>query len=123
MIFVVNEVGRVVFVNRWMTEYYGLTAEAMLSRATEDIHCNAGQAEAFVQDDMDVIRTGTPLVREELNTAPDGRVHTFHTVKVRLERPDGRVHCLGIATDITAQKEAERARRELEAAAWRSQKL
>ena len=123
MIFVVDETGRLVFVNRWLVDYYQTTPEAMLSRATEDVHAHTKQAESYVQDDIEVIRTGKPLVKEEMNTAPDGRVHWFHTVKVPLARADGRVHCLGIATDITGQKEAERARLQLEAGLWQSQKL
>jgi two-component system, cell cycle sensor histidine kinase and response regulator CckA len=122
-IFVVDELGRLVFVNRAIAEYYATTPEALLSKATHDIHANRAQAKAYVQDDLDVIRTGKPLVKQELNTAHDGRVHWFHTVKVQLARPDGRVHCLGISTDITAQKEAEQARLELEAQVWQSQKL
>lgn len=123
MIFVVDETGRLVLVNRSLAQYYGQSPEEMLSRATEDVHAHYLQAQGFVRDDIDVIRTGKPLVKEELNTAPDGREHWFHTVKVPLTRPDGRVHCLGIATDITARKEAERARRTLEAGMWQSQKL
>jgi PAS domain S-box-containing protein len=123
MIFVVDETGRLVFANRSLAQYYGQSPEGMLSRATEDVHVHSGQAQGYVQDDIDVIRTGRALVKEELNTAPDGREHWFHTVKVPLMRPDGRVHCLGISTDITARKEAERARRKLEAGMWQSQKL
>jgi two-component system, cell cycle sensor histidine kinase and response regulator CckA len=123
MIFVVDEAGRLVFVNRSTAEYYGTTPEGMLSKATEAVHVDSAQAEEYVQDDIEVIRTGKPLVKDERNTAPDGRVHWFHTVKVRLVRPDGRVHCLGIATDVTAQKEAEQARIALEAQFWQSQKL
>jgi two-component system, cell cycle sensor histidine kinase and response regulator CckA len=123
MIFVVDEAGRLVFVNRSVAEYYGAPPEGMLSRATQDLHVHMAQAHSYVQDDLDVIRTGKTLVKEELNTAPDGREHWFHTVKVPLTRPDGRVHCLGIATDISARKEAERARRVLEAGMWQSQKL
>ncbi|HWO10770.1 MAG TPA: PAS domain-containing protein, partial [Polyangiaceae bacterium] len=123
MIFVVDELGRIVFASRTLAEYYATTPEALLSKATEAIHANTVQAKSFLQDDLDVIRTGRPIVKQELNTAPDGRVHWFHTVKVQLTRPDGRVHCLGISTDITAQKEAEQARLELEAQVWQSQKL
>ncbi|HTV19752.1 MAG TPA: ATP-binding protein, partial [Polyangiaceae bacterium] len=49
--------------------------------------------------------------------------HWFHTVKVPLVRPDGRVQCLAIATDVTARKSAEDARRRLEAETWQNQKL
>jgi PAS domain S-box-containing protein len=123
MIFVVDEAGRLVFANRSVATYYETTPESLLRRGTEEVHANAAQAEGFVQDDIEVIRTGREIVKEELNTAPDGRVHWFHTIKVPLVRPDGRVQCLGISTDITARKQAEDAQRQLEAAMWQSQKL
>ncbi len=123
MVFVTDEMGRLVFVNRYMASYYETTPEAMMSRATEDVHANVVQAEGFVIDDALVIRTGKELVKEELNTAPSGQIHWFHTVKVPLFRSDGRVLCLGIATDITARRRAEEAKLELEAQMRQSQKL
>jgi len=122
MIFVADETGRIVFGNRAFTDYYR-TTPAALGRSTEDLHRDTGQAKAFIEDDVEVIRTGKELVKDERNTAPDGSEHWFHTVKVRLVRPDGRVQCLGIATDVTARKNAEDARRELEAETWQNQKL
>jgi two-component system, cell cycle sensor histidine kinase and response regulator CckA len=114
MIFVVDERGRVVFANRAVADYYQMAHHLIVSQATEDLHADSGQAKAFVDDDIEVIRTGREIVKEERNTAPDGSEHWFHTVKVPLVRPNGRVHCLGIATDITARKNAEDARRRLE---------
>jgi PAS domain S-box-containing protein len=123
MIFVADERGRVVFANRAVADYYQVPNELIVSQATEELHADSGEAKAFVDDDLEVIRTGRELVKEERNTAPDGSEHWFHTVKVPLVRPDGRVQCLGIATDITARKSAEDVRRRLEAQAWQNQKL
>jgi PAS domain S-box-containing protein len=123
MIFVVDERGRLEFANRSLAAYYGTTPEALLDRATEDVHADETQAKTYVQDDIEVIQLGKEIVKEELNTAPDGREHWFQTVKVPLLLPDGRVRCLGISTDVTARKRAEEARLALEARAWQSQKL
>ena len=123
MIFVVDERGRLEFANRSLAAYYGTTAESLLDRSTEDVHSDTSQAKTYVQDDIEVIRLGREIVKEELNTAPDGREHWFQTVKVPLVLPDGRVRCLGISTDVTARKRAEEARLALEARAWQSQKL
>jgi two-component system, cell cycle sensor histidine kinase and response regulator CckA len=123
LIFVADERGRVVFANRAVADYYQMPHDQIVSQATEDLHADSGQAKAFVDDDIEVIRTGKELVKDERNTAPDGSEHWFHTVKVPLVRPDGRVQCLGIATDITARKNAEDARHRLEAQAWQNQKL
>jgi PAS domain S-box-containing protein len=123
MIFVADERGRLVFANRALADYYQMPHDLVVSQATEDLHADSGQAKAFVDDDVEVIRTGKEIVKEERNTAPDGSEHWFHTVKVPLVRPDGRVQCLAIATDITARRNAEDARRRLEEQAWQNQKL
>jgi PAS domain S-box-containing protein len=123
MIFVADERGRIVFANRALAEYYRSTPDLVLSQATEELHADSGQAKSFVDDDVEVIRTGKEIVKDERNTAPDGSEHWFHTVKVPLVRPDGRVQCLAIATDVTARKNAEDARRQLEAETWQNQKL
>jgi len=123
LIFVVDGRGQVVFANRSIARYYGTTPEALVARSTHDVHTNTGQADDFLRDDLLVIQTGKELIKEELNTAPDGSAHWFQTVKVPLVRPDGRVECLGISTDITARKLAEQAKLELEAEVLQSQKL
>jgi PAS domain S-box-containing protein len=122
-IFVVDESSRLVFVNRWAADFYGTTPEEMLSKSALEVHGDAEQAAGYMRDDLQVIRAGKELVKEELVTANDGQPRWFQTVKVPLERPDGRIHCLAISTEITAHKQAEEARLELEAKISRSQKL
>jgi two-component system cell cycle sensor histidine kinase/response regulator CckA len=109
--------------NRAGADYYAMSPEAMLSKATQEIHGDADLAAGCVRDDLLVIRSGKKIVKEEVSTAPDGTLHWFHTVKVPLVKPDGHVLCQSIATDITARRDAEAARRELETQMWQSQKL
>ena len=122
-IFVLDESSRLVFVNRWAANFYGTTPEAMLSKSAREVHHDAQQAAGYQRDDLEVIRSGKELVREELVTANDGRPRWFHTVKVPLVRPDGRIQCLAISSEITARKQAEDARLEAAAKISRSQKL
>lgn len=114
MIFVVDSVGRAVFANQYTAQYYGTTVEELIAKSTESVHRAESEAKEFVSDDQRVIRTRTKIVREELNTAPNGEQHWFQTVKVPLVRPDGTVDVLGIATDITERKRAEDMLRESE---------
>jgi PAS domain S-box-containing protein len=114
MIFVVDSQGRAVFVNQYTAQYYGTTPEELISKSTQDVHRRETEAEEFVSDDQEVIRTRRKIVREELNTAPNGEQHWFHTVKVPLYRSDGTVDVLGISTDITERKRIESALRESE---------
>jgi PAS domain S-box-containing protein len=115
MIFVVDSEGRAVFANQYTAQYYGSTPEALIARPTQAVHAQPVESDEYLRDNLEVIRTRRRLVREETNTAPDGRQHRFHTTKVPLERPDGRVEVLGISIDITEKVEAEAALRESEA--------
>ena len=123
MIFVKDRRGQVVFVNEYTARYYGTTTRELMAQTTESVHHEGSEAEAFVSDDHEVIRTRLKIEKEELNTAPGGEQHWFHTVKVPLVRSDGTVAVLGIATDITQLKRAEDDRRSLEAKIQHSQKL
>ena len=107
MIFIVNGQGRLLFVNRYAAQYYGATPEQLMAKSTEEIHGRQSEAQRFVSDDREVARTRQRIVREELNTAPNGEQHWFHTVKVPLLMQDGTVNVLGISTDITERKEME----------------
>jgi PAS domain S-box-containing protein len=107
MIFVVDGESRIIFANQFMAEYYGSTPEELISKTAQMIHPTATEVLTFVSDDQLVSRTRTKIVKDEKNTAPNGEQHWFHTIKVPLLRPNGTVHVLGIATDITELKRAE----------------
>ncbi|MBI3373887.1 MAG: PAS domain S-box protein [Betaproteobacteria bacterium] len=107
MIFVKDAQGRAVFVNRYLAEYYGASPGHLLSKLTEEVHGETEESAKFAFDDMEVIRTRKAIVKEELNTAPSGERHWFHTIKIPLVRANGNVEVLGIATDITERKQAE----------------
>ncbi len=58
--------------------------------------------------DRHVLETGEEISREESFTLTNGEVHWFYTTKRRLDGTDGTVHVLGVTTDVTSLKEAQR---------------
>jgi PAS domain S-box-containing protein len=107
MIFVVDGQGKVLFANQYIATYYGTTPEQFVSKSTQAVNRSQTEAQAYIDDDREVILRRQKIIREELNTAPNGEQHWFYTIKVPLFRPDGTVDVLGIATDITERKQAE----------------
>src|SRR5664280_566253 len=75
------------------------------------------QAEAYRADDREVIESGRSIVlKEELQTKPEGNTITLLITKSPLRGPSGEVSgILGTYMDVTELKHAEDARRESEA--------
>lgn len=111
LIFVVDDSGECILANRRAAEHYNATPGG---DAAKQVQAADAGALAFMKGSAEVIRTGTPVVSVEKQTAPDGGSGWFHTILVPLSRPDGKVAALGIATDITGLKRAEESLREKE---------
>ncbi len=118
-IFVKDQDGRYLLVNRAIAELYGTTPEEMVGKTdlefADMLRLSPEEAEQFVADDREVIASRrAKFVAEEPFTLPDGTTRWFQTVKVPLNwmgAVDGdhaSQQCmLGVATDITQRKEAE----------------
>ncbi len=117
--------GRFILVNRAVADVYGTTVEDLLGRTDADFARSAAEAEAFRRDDLDVIRGGRPkLIPEERITAADGKVRWLQTLKIPfLVSGTGAPAVLGVSTDITARRQAEAERAELELQLRRAQKM
>ncbi len=78
--------------------------------------CPSDYARPFVEDDLEVIRTGEPLInREEPFLRMDGQERTFLTTKLPLRNGAGEVVGLvGLSRDITESKQADEALRDRE---------
>jgi PAS domain S-box-containing protein len=101
--------GRFTLVNRAVAEAYGSTVEGLLGKTDADFNPNREEVEAFRRDDLEVMDSGREkVVAEELITDAHGQRRWLYTVKRPLRGPDGAAdQILGVATDITARKEAE----------------
>ena len=98
------------YVNRKVAELFGSTQDAVVGRTDADFFDAATVARLRVND-LRVVQHGERVEEEEANLSADGgEEHTYLSVKLPLRRPDGTVHALcGISTDITRQKQSERA--------------
>ncbi|HLA44405.1 MAG TPA: PAS domain S-box protein, partial [Aggregatilineales bacterium] len=109
MIFAKDRQGRFLLANRASAEAYHLTVEEMIGKRVQEIHPAAGEVDSFMQNDRQVLDSQQPLViPEEYFTDISGNEHILQTIKIPYqtsEREDCAV--LGVAVDITEQKNAE----------------
>lgn len=102
--------GRFLLANRAVGEAYGTSVENLLGRHHADLHHNAQEVLRMLADDREVIESGKmKLIPEESFTRRDGSRRTLRTVKIPYHVPGERRRAvLGLAIDITEEKEVER---------------
>ncbi len=124
-IFVKDRAGRFTLVNEAIAEAYGTTVEGLIGKTDGDFNSNAEEVEHFRRDDLEVMDTlREKLIPLEVITDSKGNHRYLQTIKRPLVDADGIArHVLGVATDITALKEADDARRAIEAQMLQAQKL
>jgi PAS domain S-box-containing protein len=124
-IFVKDRQGRFTLVNEAIAEAYGTSVEELIGKTDADFNANPEEVAHFRADDLEVMETQQEkLIPLEMITDSKGNVRYLQTIKRPVVDADGVArHVLGVATDITAVKQAEDARRALEAQMLHAQKL
>jgi PAS domain S-box-containing protein len=124
-IFVKDRELRFMLVNEAVAEAYGTTVEDLIGKTDADFNANTEEVEWFRRDDLEVMDTlREKFIPEEVITDAQGRVRYLQTIKRPLLDANGEGKwLLGVATDITALKQAEEERRSLEAQVQHAQKL
>ena len=109
-IFAKDDEGRFLLANRAVAEAYGMAVEDILGRHHGELHGHAQELERMRADDRAVIASGRmKLIPEETFTGADGRIRTMRTVKIPYRVPGEESRAvLGLAIDITEEKEFER---------------
>lgn len=105
-IFVKDAAGRFLVANEALARSMNLSVEQILNQPNAAVHPVPEEVARYAEVDQAVITERHTIVVEEPFTRPDGSVAWYQTVKAPLVRPDGSVNVLGIATDITALREA-----------------
>ena len=110
-VFAKDAEGRFTLINQAIADAYGTSVEGLLGKTDADFNPNKEEVEWFRRDDLEVINTlKVKFIPEEVITDAGGQVRWLQTIKRPIVSPDGTANqVLGIATDITARKQAEKA--------------
>lgn len=109
MVFAKDAQGLYVMANQSVADVYGTTPDALIGKSDIDFNVDLNQVNHFHEDDLEVIRSQqTKFIPTEKVTNSAGETRYYQTVKVPLANEAGQVEeLIGIATDITYQKEIE----------------
>lgn len=116
-VFVKDDGGRYVMANRAMAELYSCTVADMLGRTDTELLSHMQQVDAarkFMEDDSLVLSEGNTRKVEEPFVRKDGEKRWFRTVKTPIIFPDLPRYILGIASDISREREDQKKLRDSE---------
>ena len=101
--------GRFTLVNKAVAENYGTNVNDLIGKTDADFNENIEEVVHFLKDDREVISTRKTkfIAEEEVTNSATGVTKWYQTIKVPLYTKDIDVQVLGVATDITARKNAE----------------
>jgi PAS domain S-box-containing protein len=107
-VFAKDQQGRFTLVNQAIAEAYGTSVDQLLGKTDSDFNPNQEEVECFRRDDLEIINTlKEKFIPEEIVTDAKGQIRYLQTIKRPIVLPDGTANqVLGVATDITARKQA-----------------
>jgi PAS domain S-box-containing protein len=109
LIFAKDRAGRFTLANQAVAEVYGTTVEELIGKTDADFNSDAAELEHFQADDLEVIdKQQEKFIPEETITDAAGQVRWLQTVKRPIiDEAQQAQQVLGVATDITARKQAQ----------------
>ena len=111
LIYMKDQAGRYIFVNRCWTELLNVPSERAKGKTDFELFPE-DSARQFTANDREVMESGQTRVFEEQSLLADG-LYSYQSVKVAIRDNNGQFHALcGISTDITERKAREEALRQ-----------
>jgi len=110
-IYVKDEDGKNIIVNKAVADAYGTTVEEIVGKPDVDKTSDKEGAAKFIKDDLEVINSGKPkFVPEEQIIDSKGNIRLLQTTKIPFKTSKNEKRAiLGISIDITESKKAEEA--------------
>ena len=107
-IFAKDRMGRFTLANRALADVYGVSPKELVGKSECDFHHNREQAEQFHQDDLQVMDSQKEkFMPEQEFTSNHGKTTWLQVTRIPILSTDGQTdQVLGVATDITLQKNA-----------------
>jgi PAS domain S-box-containing protein len=108
-IFIRDQAGRYTLVNRALADFYHTTIDDLVGKTDLDFDSDPEDAARFLRLDHEIMEALQPCEIEDTAKDPAGQLHWFQEYFLPLADPDGIArHLLGIASDITRLKDAEK---------------
>jgi len=108
LIYVKNGEGNFKLVNQEFANLFGKTIEETQRMNGADLYPNKREARLYLDTDQQVINERKEIKLQERFTNSKGEVEWFSTTKKPLITADGQVHVLGISTNISEQRLANK---------------
>ncbi len=108
LVFAKDREGRFTLANQSVAETYGTTVDELIGKRDADFNGEASQVEQFRSDDLEVIDRGIEKsIAAEVITDASGKERWLRTIKRPLPGENGQMQVLGVATDVTEQRQAQ----------------
>jgi PAS domain S-box-containing protein len=104
--------GRMLYINRALERLSGMPLADVLGKTDAEWNPSAAEAEAFMAADRRVLGSGQVDDVEEVFTGKDGSSRHYRSIRSPLRDHKGQIiGVVGVATDVTEQREAEQRER------------
>ncbi|WP_276496046.1 PAS domain-containing hybrid sensor histidine kinase/response regulator [Pontibacter litorisediminis] len=108
LIYVKDAEGKMVLANQGFANLFGKSLEEVLGQHNDDIHHQKEEAAFYRDVDQQVMQEQREVRVQERFTDQAGEVQWFNTVKKPLITSDGKVNVLGVSTNVTEQRLANK---------------